>query len=70
MSAPVLNLILFMVRRGRIEHLPGVAAEFRRLDDERKGVIHAVATTARRSTRARSRLLTARLEQMTGGRSS
>ena len=45
-SAPVLNLILLMVRRGRIEDLSSVAAEFRRLDDQRNGVTHAVATTA------------------------
>ena len=35
-----------MVRRGKIDQLPRVAEEFRRLDDERRGIIHAVATSA------------------------
>jgi F-type H+-transporting ATPase subunit delta len=65
-SAPVLNLILFMVRRGRIEDLGRVAAEFRRLDDERKGIIHAVATSALPLEPSDVKALTARLEQMTG----
>jgi F-type H+-transporting ATPase subunit delta len=65
-SKPVLNLILFMVRRGRIEDLTRVAAEFRRLDDERKGIIHAVATSALPLEPSEVKALTARLEQMTG----
>src|SRR3954451_20162338 len=32
---PARNLILLLVQRGRIEQLPRVAAEFRRLDDQR-----------------------------------
>jgi F-type H+-transporting ATPase subunit delta len=66
LSKPVLNLILFMVRRGRIEDLTRVAAEFRRLDDERKGLIHAVATSALPLEPSDVKALTARLEQMTG----
>jgi F-type H+-transporting ATPase subunit delta len=65
-SEPVLNLILFMVRRGRIEDLPRVAAEFQRLDDQRKGIIHAVATSATPLEPLEAKALTARLEQMTG----
>ncbi|HSS36655.1 MAG TPA: F0F1 ATP synthase subunit delta [Patescibacteria group bacterium] len=67
-SAPVLNLILFMVRRGRIEDLSSVAAEFRRLDDQRNGVTHAVATTASPLEPSEIKLLTTRLETMTGGK--
>jgi len=66
-SAPVLNLILFMIRRGRIEDLPRVAAEFGRLDDQRKGIVHATATSATALEPTEIRALTARLEQMTGG---
>ena len=66
LSKPVLNLILFMVRRGRIEDLTRVAAEFGRLDDERKGIIHAVATSALPLEPSDVKALTARLEQMTG----
>jgi F-type H+-transporting ATPase subunit delta len=67
-SAPVLNLIMFMVRRGRIEELSRVAAEFRRLDDERNGVTHATATSASPLEASEIQALTTRLETMTGGK--
>jgi F-type H+-transporting ATPase subunit delta len=41
----VLNLIRLMLRRGRIQELPRLAAEFRRLDDERQGVARASVTS-------------------------
>ncbi len=41
----VLNLISLMLRRGRIQELPRLAAEFRRLDDERQGVTRASVTS-------------------------
>jgi F-type H+-transporting ATPase subunit delta len=66
----VLNLIALTLRRGRIEELPRVAAEFRRLDDERQGITHAIATSATALTPDEVRALTARLEQSTGGRIS
>jgi F-type H+-transporting ATPase subunit delta len=68
LSQPVRNLILLLVRRHRIEQLPRVAAEFVRLDDRRQGIIHATATSAAPLTDLEVRALTARLEQMTGGR--
>jgi F-type H+-transporting ATPase subunit delta len=40
------NLIRLLLRRGRIEDLPRVASEFRRLDDARQGITHATATSA------------------------
>ena len=67
-SKPVSNLIQLMLRRGRIERLPRVAAEFRRLDDARQGITHATATSATELTPDEVRALTARLEQSTGGR--
>ena len=67
LSAPVRNLVGLMVRRGRIEQLPRVAAEFRRLDDRRQGIVHATATSAAPLTTPETRAITARLEQMTGG---
>jgi F-type H+-transporting ATPase subunit delta len=69
-SRPVRNLIQLMLRRGRIEQLPRVAAEFRRLDDVRQGITHAIATSATELTPDEVRALTARLEQTTGGRIS
>ena len=68
LSAPARNLVLLLVRRGRIEQLPRVAAEFRRLDDRRQGITHATASSAAPLTDTEVRALTARLEQLTGGR--
>jgi F-type H+-transporting ATPase subunit delta len=69
-SGPVLNLIQLMLRRGRIEDVQRVASEFRRLDDERQGIVHASVTSAAELTQDEVRALTARLEQTTGGRIS
>ncbi|MFZ5853192.1 MAG: F0F1 ATP synthase subunit delta [Chloroflexota bacterium] len=67
-SRPVLNLVLVLLRRGWIELLPQVAAEFRRLDDDRLGITPATATSAAPLEPDEVRALTARLEQLTGGR--
>ena len=63
-----LNLIGLLLRRGRIEELPRLAAEFRRLDDERQGIAHATAISASPLTKDEVRALTQRLEEYTGGR--
>jgi F-type H+-transporting ATPase subunit delta len=63
-----LNLIGLMLRRGRIQELPRLAAEFRRLDDERKGITHATATSASQLTKDEVAALSRRLEDYTGGR--
>jgi F-type H+-transporting ATPase subunit delta len=65
---PVLNLIGLILRRGRIEQLPRVAAEFRRLDNIRQGITLATATSAAPLDPDEVRALTARMEQLTGGR--
>ena len=44
----MLNLIGLMLRRGRIQQLPRVAAEFRRLDNERQGITLATPRARRR----------------------
>jgi F-type H+-transporting ATPase subunit delta len=68
LSQPVRNLIFLLVRRGRIEQLPRVVDELVRLDDRRQGITHATATSASALTDLEVKALTARLEQMTGGR--
>jgi F-type H+-transporting ATPase subunit delta len=68
LSDPVRNLVLLLVRRGRIEQLPRVAAEFRRLDDIRNGLTHATATSAAPLGADEVRAITARLEELTGGK--
>ena len=68
LSQPVRNIVLLLVRRGRIEQLPRVVAEFVRLDDRRQNITHATATSAAPLTDLEVKALTARLEQMSGGR--
>jgi F-type H+-transporting ATPase subunit delta len=67
-SKPVLNLITLMLRRGRIEQLPQLADEFRRLDNARQGITLATATSASPLNPDEVRELTVRMEQYTGGR--
>jgi F-type H+-transporting ATPase subunit delta len=67
-SQPVRNLIHLVLRRGRIEDLPRIAAEFRRLDDERQGITHAHAISAAPLTEDEQRAVSSRLQQTTGGR--
>jgi len=64
---PVRNLALLLLQRGRLESLPGVLAEFVRLDNARQGIVTATATSAVPLEPAEVRELTARLEQLTGG---
>ena len=64
----VLNLIGLMLRRGRIQEMPRLAAEFRRLDDARQGITRATAIGAAALTAGEIGALTQRLEQFTGGR--
>ena len=66
-SRPVLNLVLLLLQRGRIDLLPRVAQEFARLDDLRLGVVHATATSAAPLEPDEVRALTARLGGLTGG---
>ena len=68
LSQPVRNLILLLVRRGRIEQLPRVAAEFGRRDDQRNGLTHATATSAVPLDDEEVRAIATHLEQLTGGR--
>ncbi|HEX5014108.1 MAG TPA: F0F1 ATP synthase subunit delta [Candidatus Limnocylindrales bacterium] len=68
LSQPVRNLILLLVRRGRIEQLPRVAAEFARRDDARKGLTHATATSAVPLGAEEVRAIATHLERLTGGR--
>jgi len=67
-SQPVTNLIQLMLRRGRIEDVPRVAAEFRRLDNARQGITIAKATSAAPLSQDEVAALTSRLEAFTGGR--
>jgi F-type H+-transporting ATPase subunit delta len=67
-SRPVLNLINLLLRRGRIEELPRLAAEFRRLDNLRQGITLTSAISAAPLNPDEVQALTERMEQLTGGR--
>ena len=60
--------MLLLVRRGRIELLPEVAAQLRRLYDQRQGIVKATVTSAAPLTEAETIALRERLAGMTGGR--
>jgi F-type H+-transporting ATPase subunit delta len=66
LSKPVLNLVLLLLKRGRIEQLPRVAAEFRRLDDKRNNIVHATVTSAAPLDADEVKAIAARLEELTG----
>ena len=63
---PVRKLAGLLVARGRVDRLPVVAAEYRRLLNARRGVVEAVATTASALTQDETEALTRKVAQMTG----
>lgn len=67
-TGPPRNLVLLLVRRGRIELLPSVAREFRRLYERREGIVQATVTSAAPLSSAEVAALSERLAGMTGGR--
>jgi F-type H+-transporting ATPase subunit delta len=60
------NLVLLLVRRGRIELLPRVAAELRRMWEQRQGIVHAVVTSAAPLSQAEGDAVRDKLAAMTG----
>lgn len=66
LSRPVLSLVLLLLKRGRIEQLPRVAAEFRRLDDQRNNIVHATVTSAAPLEADEVEAIRSRLEGLTG----
>ncbi|MFN8622030.1 MAG: ATP synthase F1 subunit delta [Chloroflexota bacterium] len=63
-----LRLLQLLVARGRIERLPEVAREFRRLYRLREGITQASITSAAPLTESEVSALTERLSGMTGGK--
>jgi F-type H+-transporting ATPase subunit delta len=63
-----LRLLQLLVARGRIERLPEVVREFRRLHRLREGITQAAITSAAPLTEPEVAALTAQLTAMTGGR--
>jgi F-type H+-transporting ATPase subunit delta len=63
---PVHRLVALLVEHGKIERLASVASEYRRLLNEERGVLDALATTASPLTGAETAALTRKLADMTG----
>jgi F-type H+-transporting ATPase subunit delta len=61
------NLVLLLVRRGRIDLLPRVAAELRRMWEQRQGIVRAVVTSAAPLSESERDAVRDRLAAMTGG---
>ena len=64
--APVGKLVQLLVERGRIDRLPAVAAEYRRLLNQERGVVEAVATAATPLTGDETEALQRKVAKMTG----
>ena len=62
------NLLGLILRRRRLEAMPNIAREFRRLYNRQAGIVEATATSAAELDRREVDSLRARLEQITGGR--
>ncbi|HWH23334.1 MAG TPA: F0F1 ATP synthase subunit delta [Candidatus Limnocylindria bacterium] len=62
------NLLLLLLRRRRLEQLPQVAAEFRRLHNRREGIVEASAVSAAPLADEDVAELRRRLEVIAGGR--
>ncbi len=62
---PVLKLIGLLVQRGKIDRIGGVAAEYRRLLNQVRGVVEAVATSAAPLTGEETAALEKKVAQMT-----
>jgi F-type H+-transporting ATPase subunit delta len=63
---PILKLVGLLVERGRVDRLGSVAAEYRRMLNERRGVVDAVARTALPLTADETRALQQKVAGMTG----
>ncbi len=63
---PVLKIVGLLVQRGKVDRLPNVAAEFRRLLNRQRGIVEAVATTAMALDAAETEALANKVAQMTG----
>ena len=62
------NLIGLLLRRQRLDALPNIAREYRRLYNRNAGIVEATATSALAMDAAELAALRTRLEKMTGGK--
>jgi len=60
------RLVRLLVSNGKVDRLPGVAAEYRRLLNIERGIVEAVATSASPLTKDETAALQRKVAQMTG----
>jgi F-type H+-transporting ATPase subunit delta len=65
---PVANLVSLLLRRRRIDLLPSLAREFRRIYNRSQGIVEATVTSAAELDDAEMKQVSARLEQLAGAR--
>jgi len=65
-SRGTLNLVRLLLRRGTLDVLPSIAAEYQRLLNRRRGVVEAVVTSALPLDAAEDAAVRARVGQLTG----
>ena len=63
---PVRKLVGLLVQRGKVDRLPNVAAEYRRLLNKERGIVEAVARTAVALDASETEALATKVAQMTG----
>jgi F-type H+-transporting ATPase subunit delta len=64
--APVLKLVGLLVKRGKVDRLATVAAEYRRLLNKERGIVQAVASVASPLNATETHALERKVAQMTG----
>jgi F-type H+-transporting ATPase subunit delta len=62
------NLLALILRRRRVDLLPRIARDFRRLYNKKMGIVEAIATSAAELDEAELSALRDRLEQMTSAK--
>ena len=67
-APPVVNLVRLLAQRGRAELLPAISREFHRLLNEHRGVVEAVATSAKPLSAADREAVRKRVEAITGSK--
>jgi F-type H+-transporting ATPase subunit delta len=65
-AQPVANLARLLTERGRVDLLPAVATEYRRLLNRRRGVVEAVVTSAAPLSADEAAAVRRRVEAMSG----
>jgi F-type H+-transporting ATPase subunit delta len=64
----VANLVALLMRRRRLDQLPAIAHEFRRLYNRREGIVEAIVTSAGALDAVEIAEISGRLQRIAGGR--